>query len=150
MPASIVVAVRKAVVAGLTTALAGESSVSVSYGWLGGDETRRREQIYTNRVRGTHEPAALKAGRNFRNEQMDFDLCLFVADPTKAPEDVDTRVMELAVVVEEYLADRKSNELGVTGLNWIHVTGFELENRLMTTGAASLAVWKVSYNARLT
>lgn len=150
MAASIVVEVRKAVVEGLANALVDQPQVKVSYGWTGGSEDRRREQIYTNRARATHQPASMRAGRNFRNEVMDFDVCVFVVDPTSPPEDVDTRLMELGQVVEEFFADRKSNELDVTGLNFIYVTGFEAENRLMTTGAASLGVWTVHYEARLT
>lgn len=148
MGRSIVVEVRKAVIEGIKDAL-NDPSMSVTYGWQGSDD-ERREQIYTNRPRATHDPASLKAGRNFRNERMEFDIVLLVIDPTKAPEDVDTRVVEIGQVVEEFLADHKSNELEIDGLNWIRATSFEIENRVMPTGSLTIAQWGVVYDARLT
>jgi hypothetical protein len=150
MAASIIVEVRKAVVAGIDALLDPNGGTSCTYGWTGGSDDKRREQIYTNRPRATHEPASMRSGRNFRNESMDFDICLFVSDPTNPPEVVDERVMEIGQAIEEFVADHKSNELGIDGLYWIQITAFELENRLMETGAASLATWTVHYEARLT
>jgi hypothetical protein len=145
MARSVVVEVRKAIIDGIAAALADES-VSVSYGWRGGDD-ERREQIYTNRPRATHEPAALKSGRSFRTESMTFDIVLLVMNPTDPPEDVDDRVMDLGQVIEEFIADRKSNELGVAGLNWIGVSAFEMQNQILPTGSMTVAQWAV---ARLT
>ena len=148
MARSIVVEVRKAIIDGLSELL--PESVSCTYGWQGGDD-ERREQVYTNRPRATHQPASLKVGRNFRNEQMDFDIVLIVMDPSAPPEDVDDRVMELGQVIEEYIADNKGGEdFGITGLNWITVTAFEMQNQIGATGAATLAQWTVRYDARLT
>lgn len=150
MARSIVVEVRKAVIAGISD-LIGDESVSVTYGWQGAGDDARREQVYTNRPRAEHQPASLKAGRTFRNEQMDFDIVVLVMDPSKRPEEVDDRVMELGQLVEEFIADnRDGSALGITGLNWLIVTGFEMENRLMDSGSASLAQYTVRYDARLT
>lgn len=150
MARSVIVDVRKAVIQGISEALDDEQ-VSCSYGWQGGGDDARREQIYTNRPRATHRPASLKAGRTFRNESMEFDVVVLVYDPTKPPEEVDERLMELGQVVEEFIADSKSvTALGVAGLNWLIVTGLEIENRLADTGAISLAQYTVTYDARLT
>lgn len=147
---SIVVDVRKAVIAGIKTALS-DPKVSVTYGWQGGDDTRYREQVFTNGGRATHDPAALKAGRNFRNERMDFDIVVLVYGVGKKPEDADDRVMEIGQVIEEYIADRKSNELGITGLNWLRVKEFELSPpRINANGTIAEAVYTVTYDARLT
>lgn len=149
MARSIVVDVRKAIIAGIADELA-EEKVSVSYGWRGGDD-ERREQIYTNRPRATHGPAAMKAGRNFRNERMDFDLVFLVMNPTEAPEDVDLRIMELVQVAEEYIADNKSGEsFGIAGLNWIYVSAFEMQNQILPTGSMTVAQLTLTYDARLT
>lgn len=151
MGRSIVVEVRKEVIAGIKANLiaAGESRVSCTYGYRGGSDDKRREEIYTNRPRATHDPAAMKSGRNFRNEEMEFDIVLMVSDPTLAPEDLDTRAMTLGTFIEEFVADRK-NSLAVPGLNWIRMSGFEMENRNMQTGSLTLAQYTVRYDARLT
>lgn len=149
MPRSIVVEVRKAVIEGISEAL-GDPSIACTYGWRGSADDRRRHEIYTNRPRAAHEPAALKAGRNFRNEQMDFDLVYIGQEPAKTPEQLDELMMHTGQVIEEFLADHKSNELEVPGLTALWVTAFELENQLMATGSRSVAQWTVRYTARLT
>lgn len=149
MAGSVVVDVRKAVVAGLIVVI-DDPKVSISYGYQGADDDRRREQIWTDRVRSTHDVAGLKSGRNFREETLDFDVVLLVAAVGRPPEDADTRALELGLQVEEFLADRKNNELGVTGLQWIRVTGMELINGFGPKGSASELRYTVRYNARLT
>lgn len=149
MAGSIVVEVRKAVVAGLVMAI-NEPKVSITYGYQGSDDDRRREQIWTDRARAAHDVAGLKPGRNFREEVMDFDLVVLVAGVGRPPEDTDTRAIELGTQVEEFFADRKNNELGVTGLQWIRVTGMELINGFGPKGSASELRYTVRYNARLT
>jgi hypothetical protein len=146
---SVVVDVRKAVVAGLI-AVIDDPKVSISYGYQGADDDRRREQIWTDRVRSTHDVAGLKSGRNFREETLDFDVVLLIAAVGRPPEDADTRALELGLQVEEFLADRKNNELGVTGLQWIRVTGMELINGFGPKGSASELRYTVRYHARLT
>lgn len=149
MAASIVVAVRRAVIAGLVTAV-NDSQVSISYGYQGSDDDRRREQIWTDRVRSTHEPASMKSGRNFRDETLDFDVVVWVAAVGLPPEDADDRAIELGAIVEEFIADRKSNELGVAGLQWIRVAGMELTNGYGPKGSLSELRYTLRYSARLT
>ena len=148
--ASLIVPVRRAVVAGLVAAV-NDRKVQITYGWSGDDEARHREQIYTNRPRATHEQAAMKSGRRSRTEQMDFDLVIFVAGPGQRPDEVDDRVMELGAIVEDFFAETYDGGLlGVAGVNWIIPTAFELENRIGANGALSLGQYTVRYNARLT
>lgn len=152
--ASKIVAVRKAVVDGIAGALLesdpANKKISVSYGWVGGDEKARREQIYTNRPRATHDPHALRPGKRIRVETMEFDVVVLVFDPKRNPEEVDDRVMEIGEVVEDYLAENYDSEsLDVPGLNWLLVRGFEMENRATPTGALTLAQYTVQYVARL-
>lgn len=148
MSRSVIVDVRKAVVAGVTTAV-DDKHVSVSYGYKGSDETKRRKEIYTNRPRASHEPAVLRAGHTVRTETMDFDVCILVMDPSKGPADVDEVVMDLGEIVEMWVAQSKGGNLGITGLKWLIVVGLEIENRLMKTGSATLAQYTLRYEARL-
>lgn len=149
MAGSIVVPFRKALVAGLKVAI-NDKKVSVTYGWQGGEDDRRREQVFTLRPRATHDVAALKAGRNFRDEEMDLDVVVLIAGVNKLPEETDTRALEIGKVVEEFIADRKNNELGVTGLQWMRVTGFELNNMYGSSGSMSEITYTVRFRARLT
>lgn len=144
---SIVVDVRKAIVTGLK-ARAGLSGVQVTYGWPGGD-TAERERIFTNNPRATHDPAALKAGRNFREEQMEFDIVLQVEGVGLSPEETDDRAITLGAEVEEYVADNK-NSLGVAGLNWIVMARMELTNLYNDRGSLTEITYAVRYQARLT
>lgn len=152
MAGSIHVAVRKAVIAGLADVFeATEPLVSVTYGWQGSDDTARREQIYTANARASHDVAALKTGRNFREEQMDFDISVFVSAVGQKPEDAEQRAADLALVVEEFIADRKGNELGVAGLKWMHVTEYASDYRIGEQGGSlAITTLTVRYNARLT
>ena len=152
MAGSAVVAVRKALIEGLAAVVAVDNPrVSVTYGWQGSDDTASREQIFTNNARASHEPAALKTGRNFRDEQMDFDIVVLVLGVGQRPEESDQRAADLALLVEEFIADRKSNELGVAGLNWITVTDYALNYLIAPEGGSiSEATITVRYRARLT
>lgn len=149
MAGSIVVPVRRALVAKIAEAL-DSPQVSVTYGWQGGETSARREQVFTNRPRATHDPAALKAGRNYRDETVDLDVVVLVGSPNAKPEDVDDRALAIGRVVEEVVADHKSNELAVPGLLWLRMTGFELNNMTGAGGSLTELTYTVRYFARLT
>ena len=149
MAGSIIVEVRKALVAAITTRL-GSPKVSVTYGWQGGDVSARREQVFTSRPRATHDPASLKAGRNFRDELMDFDVIVLVGSPNAKAEDCDLRALEIGRVIEEVVADHKSNELQVPGLQWLRMATFELNNMSGAGGSLTEITYGVRYHARLT
>lgn len=148
MAGSIVVAVRKAVVAGLD-ALPALDDVQVTYAYVW-DDTRQRERIFTGAARAVHEPAALKAARNFRNEEMEFDIILQIEGVGMTSDETDQRAIDIGAEVEGYIADRKSNELGITGLNWLRMARMELNNRGNERGTLSEITYTVRYNARLT
>lgn len=148
MAGSIVVEVRKALVAAIKTKV-NDTSVSVTYGWSGDDDSRR-ESIFTHRPRATHDPAALRSGRNYRNEEMEFDVVILVLGVGKSPDENDTRALVLGTAVEETVADHKSNELGVAGLNWLRMVDMELNNRFASTGTITEITYTVRYSARLT
>lgn len=144
---SIVVDVRKAVVAGLA-ARAGLSGVQVTYGWPGAD-VAERERIFTNNPRGTHAPASLRTGRVYRDEQMEFDIVLQVEGVGKSAQEADERAVVLGAEIEEYVADN-AGSLGVAGLNWFRMARVEMNNLYNDRGALSEITYTVAYQARLT
>lgn len=150
---SILPEVRTAVTDGIREALvaANEKKVGVTYAYEGSDETRRREQVFTNRARATHDPAALKPGRNFRDEVMDFDIVVLVISPGKKPQESEARAFEIGQFVEEFIADRKSNGyLEVAGLQWIRMVSMEVTPALRPDASITEIVYTVRYSARLT
>jgi hypothetical protein len=144
---SVIVDVRKAIISGLK-ARPGLTGVQVTYGWSG-DDRAERERIFTNRPRATHDPTALKAGRNFRDEAMELDIVLQVEGVGLAPEETDDRAIILGQEVEEFIADSK-NSLGVAGLNWIVMARMELNNLYNDRGSLTEVTYTARYNARLT
>lgn len=149
MASSVLVSVRKAVMSGIAAAL-NDKSVACTYGYEGYKDDARREQIYSGRASATHDPAALKDGRNFRNERMDFDISIIVMGVGTSAEQVDERAMRLQRVVEEFIADHKNNEIGVAGLQWMRVSRVEFEPRFNADGNLAIVTVTVTYQARLT
>lgn len=148
MAGSRIVAVRSALIAGLD-ALSALDGVDVIYAWKF-DHELPRERIFTNRARATHTPASLKAGRTFRNEQMTFDLVVRVEGVDMTAAETDTRALVIGAVVEEYVADNRTLGGAVTGLNWIVVSGLELNNLSNDRGNLSELTYSIAYDARLT
>lgn len=158
MAGSLVVAVRSAVTTGLTTLYAGladfngttdaSQNVEVSYGYFPTSDAG--ERVFTNRGRGDTPPAAMRSGRNYRNETATFELVVLVAMPGGSPEDAETRALEIGLKAEEWLADRKSNELGVTGLNTLVVESWELAGLGNDHGNIAELTYQIRYTARLT
>lgn len=153
MAKSIIVDVRRAVVSGLRDALdaAGFESVGCTYGWEGGDDTARRDQIFTDRAIATHEPASIKSGPTFRNERMEFRLVVLTLGVGQKPEETDDHAIELGQIVEEFVAaNRQGKAFGIDGLNWIIVSAMELNNRYASEGSMSEITYTLTYDARLT
>ena len=150
--------VRKAVADGLTTHLAGladfngsaatERNVEVSYGYTFGSTAT--EQVYTGRSSADTPPAALRSGRNYRSENGTFDLTVAVRYIGGDPYDADLRAAAIGGACEDYLAARKSNDLGVDGLLSLVVESWDSDYAGIDGGSASLLTYKVRWTARLT
>lgn len=122
MTGSIAVPLRKAVIAGLVDVL--PDHVQTTYAYQ--HDARDRCQVFTMRSRATTDPAALKSGRNYRNERLSFQIVVHVELPGGSQEDADTECHDLRTTVEEWLADHKSGEaLSVAGLNWLRQESWE-------------------------
>ena len=138
--ASIGVAVRKAVTDGLSTHFAGlsafngtlasEQKTVVAFGY--DFSNLHREHVYTGRSRATTPPAGMRSGRNTRNESGTFDLNVMVravpsGDDVDPAYQAELRAEAIGAEVEDWFADRKSNELGVTGLLSLVVESWEAD-----------------------
>ena len=152
MAASIVVAVRSALATGLATAIAadgGMADTEVSYHWKA--NWQRRERIWTRNARFTHAPASMRSGRNYRDEVGTFELAILVEGVGQNAEWSATRALTIGAVVEQWIADRKNNELAVTGLQTLTVSGDgSLLEMFNDQGTLAELNYPVRYTARLT
>lgn len=158
MSGSIIVAVRSAVVEGFATHLAAlddfngttapEHAVEVSYGWQFGSRTA--ERVFTGRASATTPPAAVRAGKNHKNESAQFEVTVLVEYVGGSPEDADSRALAIGEQFEDWIGVRKSNELGVEGLLSVAVVGWELTNLGNDSGSMTELVYTVAYHARIT
>lgn len=124
MAGSRIVAVRSALIIGITEKLAdtdGMKKVTVGFQW--GRDWQKRDYVWTRRARISHTAAAMKSGRNFRNEVGTFDLVAFATGVNKSQEWTTQRAIDIGAVLEEFIADRKNNELNVPGLQTLQIAG---------------------------
>ena len=113
-------------------------------------KSSKRERVFTTRARATHEPASLRAGRNFRNEVGRFDLVILVEGVKKTAEWASDRAADLGLPVEEFIADHKNNQLGVTGMQTLQVEGdVTLTEMFGDSGHLAELVIPVKFTARL-
>lgn len=153
MAGTLIVAVRVAVVEGLAALPAYTTKVNghrphVSLGWPVGKKDR--EKVFTQSATFTHEPASMKSGRTFRNEQGRFEVVVWVEGVGENQETTSERAVTLGTAFEEYVADHK-NSLGVAGLNWVVVDGDgRLDEAFNDRGSLAQLIYTVRYDARLT
>lgn len=143
------VAVRSAVVAGLVALQPAElDGVEIAFQWK--KASKKRERIWTRRARYSTGPTALRASRAVRDEVGRFELVVFVEGVGKDAEWTAGRAVELAQVCEDWLADRKSNQLGVDGMQTLTVEGDgELVEAWNDGGSMAEFVLPIKYTARL-
>ncbi len=154
---SIGIPVRKAVTDGLAEHLgslsgfngtaAAEKQTVVSFGYDFGN--MHREHVFTGRSRADTPPAALRSGRNTRNETGHFDLTVMVRSVAGDAYDAETRAEAIGAAVEDWLADRKSNELGVPGLLSLVVESWEADYAKADNGTAAIRTYDIRWTARL-
>lgn len=154
---SIGVAVRKAVADGLAEHFAADSdfngntaaeqSVLVAFGY--DPSSLARERVYTGRCRTETPPAGMRSSRNTRNEAGQFKLHVSAKVVAGDAYDAMLRVHAIAGEVEDWFADRKSNELGVTGLLSLVVVDLEDDYYPLDNGTEARADITVRWTARL-
>lgn len=144
MGATAIVAVRKAVVDAVTD-LPEFADVEVMYAFAG---TTSREFAYTRQATFTHEPAAMRSGRNFRKETGQFEFVIWVESVGGTPEEADNRALEIGLGFEEWVADNKN---GVGGAQTLEVYGNgALREAVGDQASFSELVYPIKYTARLT
>lgn len=155
--ASIGVPLRKAVADGLAKHFAGlsdfngvgaaEQKTVVGFGY--DFANRPREHVFTGRSRAETPPAGMRPGRNTRNETGRFDLTVMVRAVAGDPYDAELRAEAIGGEVEDWFADRKNNELAVTGLLSLVVESWEADYAQADNGAAALRTYVIRWTARL-
>lgn len=155
--ASIGVAVRKAVTDGLATYLAtlsgfngttaAEQNTVVAFGY--DFSNLHREHVFTGRSRADTPPAGMRSGRNTRNESGTFDLTVIVRAVAGDPYVAEARAEAIGGAIEDWLAARKSNQLGVAGLLSLVVESWEADYAKTDNGAAALRTFNIRWTARL-
>lgn len=165
MSGSINVALRKAVMAGLTAHLgthedfngttAPEDRVEVTYGYSLNSKAAQR--VYTGFSRGDTPPHAMKSGRVHSNEDAEFDLIVRAKVPGGNVEDSDTRAMAIGAEIAEWVADHKNaDKLAAAGLevpagfNWMYVASWDLRGAPDDIASESLLLYRIAWTARLT
>lgn len=158
MTGSVSVPVRKALIDGLAAHFATledfngvtkrERKVEVTYGY--NFSSSARERIYTGRTNADTPPSSLRPGANFRNEQASFDLNVMVKFVGGNAYDADERLSAICDVLEDWISLRKSNQLGIDGLNWIRLDGYEGDYLQVDGGHASLRTYSIKFDARIT
>jgi hypothetical protein len=139
-----IVAVRKALVAGLD-ALVAFDNVLVTYAWKVG--AKEREKCFTTRASFTHQPASLRSGRTFRDEEGTFQVVIVVEGVGDSPDTVADRIAALGLAFEEYVADNRT----LAGTNSLTVQGAgELTEMFNDRGSLAELTYTVRYMARLT
>lgn len=149
---------RKAVIDGFKTHLAGlpgfngttsrERNVEVSYGYTFASE--RAEKVYLGRQLGTTPPAALRTGRNVRQEAGQFDLTVLVRISGAGAEAAEARAFAIGAEWEDWASLRKSGEgLGVTGLQTLVVASWASDYAGITGGTGVLLTYTNRWTARL-
>lgn len=147
MAGTVSVAVRSAVAAGLADVSELET-FDVSYAWKPASVQRR--QVFTLNARGDTPSASLRSGRNYRNETGTFEIVVHVEQPGQDQEATDTVCSAALTAVQEWVADRKNNELAVDGLNTFTEESWRMTGGVTDHSTVSQAFLTVRYTARLT
>lgn len=151
MAGSVMVAVKRAVIDGFKAHLkqvAEYATVEVDYGYS--TALAAHEAVFCGRGSSDTPPAAIRAGRNHRDEDGEFIVAVIAKALGGTQLDADERAFGIGGELETWLADRKSNELHVPGLQSIGVAGFEMAPMYADTGHLTEVEYRVTYRARLT
>lgn len=156
-PSSIGVALRKAVADGLAEHLGNLSDFNgvaaaeheVAVGFAYDFSNRPREQVYTGRSSADTPPAGMRSGRNTRNESGHFDLNVMVRSVGEDAYAAEARAEAIGGAIEDWFADRKSNQLGVPGLVSLVVESWTADYAQTDQGAAALRTYDIRWTARL-
>lgn len=126
---------------------AGEVVVRRSYRF---GDTQVAQHMYGGRARGATPPAAIRPGRNFRDEVGRFDVNILLRIPGLSADEAEDRMHDIGVVLEEWVGDRKSNELGVAGLQSLMVERWQQDYYGVDRAVGVIRTYTIKWTARLT
>lgn len=148
-----IVAVRQGLVtsiaalSALTTPVDGQTP-EVTFGYKVG--SKRRQKVWTQRARFTHQPASLRASTTFRDEEGQFDVIVLVEGVGLSVEATSARAVEIGHAIEDLVATHASWP-AVTGLTALKVQGDgQLLEAFNDKGSLAELTLPIRYTARLT
>ena len=125
-----------------------EQNVEVSYGYT--FSSKRAEKVYLGRTFGNTPPAALRTGRNVRQEAAQFELRILVKLSGAGAEAAESRLFAIGAEFEDWMSLHKSGEgLGVTGLQTLVVASWASDYAGIEGGTAALLTYTNKWTARL-
>lgn len=147
-----------AVVNGLTTMFAGKADFNgttaaeqrtvVSWGFQFGNKAA--EQVYLGTSQADTPPAAIRPGRNFRDEKGSFNLSILVRLPGQDASTTYRRLFAIGREIEDWIGARKSGEgLGVAGLQTLLIASWAADYAGIDSGTGALLTYTVEWTARL-
>jgi hypothetical protein len=154
MSGSILNPVRTAVIAVIAadaTFAAGQARVSFQYPV----KDRRRINVWTSAGQRRYESASMRTGRNFRNEDAQFDVNLSVEGVGLTVEDTAALADTYLARIEELISDRKNGTdaawSSCPGLIWVAIEGEGKQSEFYNdTSHIVEASIPVKFSARLT
>lgn len=151
MSGTLIAPVRKALIDALKADPAWPSTqYDISYQLRATARPNRDATIWTREPSFSQESAALRAGRNFRDEVGRFALVVLVAR-SKSIEDTSEAASEICDQLGAWVSDRKNNDLGVQGLETLVIDGEGTYVELWTDEGTLVEIGlPIRYTARLT
>lgn len=152
MPGSNLIAVKSAILAGLTTLLAGDKDITVSWSYTGRDAQGTRKYVYMgDRVSGDEAPIAMAAGtRIMRSEDLEFSLAVEVYTPgestTRAAE---TAAMAIGDQIMTWFAGNWLQAGDIPNLTKVLLGGMQLESAIDDDGAEATLTRTVQLTSSL-
>ena len=150
---SVVVAVRQALMTALSAraelATGGLNGTAVQCGYGHPGAALQSESVWSEGGDVNLDWAAMRAGRKTRNESTSFDVVFYVFIQGGDAYTADARALAMGAALENLAADNVA-ALVAAGAFEVAVTGPRLEGGFTDAGRIALAVYTVTYLARLT
>lgn len=116
------------------------------YAWSPAVQSKR--MIFTAGGSGEIPPAAMRSGRNYRDEQTTVQVIFHCVG--KDAGTADAEAVAAGEVFEEWLSDNPTPSASVPGLNWIRLDSYRLEGGHTDGGYAASLQYTLRYQARNT
>lgn len=152
MPGSNLIAVKTAILTGLTALLADDKEITVGWSYTGRDAEGTRKYVYMgNRVSGEESPMAMAAGgRINRSETLDVSLAVEVY----IPGETDTRAAETAAMgigdrIVTWFAGNWLLGSDLPGLLSVLISGMQLDGAVDDDGAEATLTRTVQLTSSL-